>query len=124
MQLYVKVNSKIRFSFNRLTLSLFLVSSDRTSSLTLAQQSSSSWSVTSLDTPVLTYSFRQSTVSILMMCSTSDEDSLEVSGEISLQHYEMRLYSRCACWNQCGTPRSSVYPTITTTTSAYFLLKS
>jgi hypothetical protein len=124
MQPYVKVDTKIIYFHSMNSIFPFLVSSDRTYSLTLARQNSSKWTIDSSDTPILTYTNGPSTVSISMICSAANQDLLEVSGEISLQHYAMRLYSHCACWNGCNQPKSTTFPATTTASSTCFLLKN
>lgn len=96
----------------------FLVTSDRQYSFTLAKQSSSTWSLDS-NNAVLTYTDGVKTVSITMICSSADQDEFEVLGEDFVNHYSMRLRSRCACWGGCVGPRPA---TTTSSTFLFFLL--
>ncbi|CAF1526013.1 unnamed protein product [Adineta ricciae] len=86
------------------------ISPDRRFSFELARQGSSSWSLDTSYRPTLNYTSGSKTVLITMVCSSADEDSLEVLGETRSNYYTMQLRSRCACWNGCGS-RSSPFTT-------------
>jgi hypothetical protein len=92
-----------------------LVSSDRLYSFTLATQHMPRWTVDSNNRPVLTYTSGSKSVSITMICSFTGQDGFEVVDENIANHYSMRLLSRCACWNECGS-----HTPITSTTSSTF----
>ncbi|CAF4522053.1 unnamed protein product [Rotaria sp. Silwood1] len=99
------------------------ISSDRKHSFTLGTQDVSTWTMDSSMAPVLTYTYGEKTVSITMICSAVVEDEFEILGEYSVNHYFMRLRSRCACWNGCSSPQPSTTTSRTssvTTPSIYF----
>jgi hypothetical protein len=73
------------------------------------------WTVDSNNRPVLTYTSGSKSVSITMICSLTGQDGFEVVDENIANHYSMRLLSRCACWNECGS-----HTPITSTTSSTF----
>ena len=79
----------------------FLATSDRLFSFPLARQNSSRWTIDSSNTPVLTYNYGLKTASIAMICWSLDQHLVEVLQENLANHYSMRLFSHCACWNGC-----------------------
>ncbi|CAF2829352.1 unnamed protein product [Rotaria sp. Silwood2] len=83
------------------------ISSDRKHSIILGAQDVSTWTMDSSMTPILTYTYGEKTVSITMICSVVAQDEFEILGEYTVNHYFMRLRSRCACWNGCTTPHPS-----------------
>lgn len=89
----------------------FLATSDRLFSFALAIQNSSSWTIDSSNTPVLNYNYGVKTVSIAMICWSLDQHFVEVRQENPANHYSMRLFSHCACWNGCQTPSSTTRTT-------------
>ncbi|UJR21026.1 hypothetical protein I4U23_024126 [Adineta vaga] len=80
------------------------ISSDRKTSYTLGTHNSSFWTLDGSMTPTLTYNSQSKTVTIRMVCSNTNEDTLEILGEQTVNHYSMLLRSRCACWNGCRDP--------------------
>lgn len=73
-------------------------------------QNVSTWIVESNTIPVLIYQYGSKIVSITMSCSSNNQDEFEVLGNNDTNHFSMRLRSHCACWNGCGTPKSSTTP--------------
>jgi hypothetical protein len=112
-QVYAKVCRHIIF-YSDVLFNTFcfpcLVTSNRDYSYTLGTQNQSRWTVDSNNRPILTYTYGPKSVSISMICSTTGQDEFEAIGEDIANHYSMRLRSRCACWNGCG----SFTPTTTT----------
>lgn len=86
-------------------------------SFPLALQNSSQWTIDSSNTPILTYNYGIKTVSISMMCWSLEQHLVEILEENPANHYSMRLFSHCACWNGCKTSPS----TTSTTTRMSFL---
>ncbi|CAF4066150.1 unnamed protein product [Adineta steineri] len=98
---------------------------DQQYSFTLATQNSAKWTVDSNMKPTLTYTYGSKTVSISMICSDNVIDAFEALGEDYVNHYSMRLWSRCACWNGCSnstpsTTRTTSRPSPATTTHTIY----
>ncbi|CAF0919850.1 unnamed protein product [Rotaria sp. Silwood1] len=59
-----------------------------------------SWSVTLDGNVTLVYSTEDRQTIVNLAC-WNEIDQLAINGEYALRHYNLTLFSKCACWNGC-----------------------
>jgi hypothetical protein len=78
----------------------FVVLKDESRSFVLGYNSIVTWSISIDGQATLIYSTVDRQTIVNLVCS-KELDQLFVNGEYELNHYNLTLSSKCACWNQC-----------------------
>jgi hypothetical protein len=84
---------------------LCLVSGDGKETFTLGTQESAWWDAESDVNGVasLNYVYANKKVSVLLQCSTEENNEFQAYGEDPVNTYKFQLTHKCACWNQCSS---------------------
>jgi hypothetical protein len=80
--------------------SFCVVTTDASRYYVLGMNSIVTWSITAAGQVTLVYSTADRQTIVNLVCSDRI-DQLVINNEYELRHYNMTLYSRCACWNGC-----------------------
>ena len=99
MWLYVKV-SDFFWIFIFEIIDLFVAYKDESVSFILGYNSIVSWSISIDGQATLVYSTVDRQTIVNLVCS-QELDQLLINNEYEKNHYNLTLFSKCACWNQC-----------------------
>jgi hypothetical protein len=85
---------------NRFVLVSFIVAKDGSAYYALGVNGVVTWSITADGKVTLVYSTIERQTIVNLSC-WDEIDQLVINGEYEFQHYNLTLFSKCACWNGC-----------------------
>jgi hypothetical protein len=78
----------------------FIVAKDGSAYYALGINSLVTWSITADGNVTLVYSAVERQTIVNLAC-WDEIDQLVINGEYEFRHYNLTLFSKCACWNGC-----------------------
>ena len=66
---------------------------------------------------MIIYKYGEKAVTLILICSTTGEDTFVAVGEGVINHYTFNLRHKCACWNGCSATPSTITTIAPTTPS-------